>query len=297
MNDNQLKALIETADCGSFSAAARRLGVTQPAVSLRLQTLERDLGVRLLERQGESVTLTPAGRICYDAAQQVLRTWGAAAGQVAGLRGQISGRLAIGASTIPSEFIIPKFLRQFRALHPLVAISLKVGSSREMLQLLENGAVDLCVVGSLPSGSRLDSFVVAEDTLTLIAPPGHPLQGAKLHVDDLRAQPFILREPGSGTRDAAIAALSALGLSDEALTVVGEVGSHEAVVAAVEAGLGLSVVSSLAASRAVADGRVVALDWPGSTQRRHFYCVTKEGAVTPAALAFRTVIADAAERE
>jgi DNA-binding transcriptional LysR family regulator len=216
---------------------------------------------------------------------------------VAGLRGQISGRLAIGASTVPSEFIIPKFLRQFRALHPLVAISLKVGSSREMLQLLENGVVDLCVIGSLPSGSRLDSFVVAEDALTLIAPPGHPLQGAKLHVDDLRAQPFILREPGSGTRDAAVAALSALGLSDEALTVVGEVGSHEAVVAAVEAGLGLSVVSSLAASRAVADGRVVALDWPGSTQRRHFYCVTKEGAVTPAALALRTVIADAAERE
>lgn len=297
MNYNQLKALIEVADCGSFSAAAPRLGVSQPAVSLRLQSLERSLGVRLLERQGEVATLTPAGRICYNAARQIVRTWDEVSEQLAQARGELAGRLTIGASTIPSEYILPPYLKMFRQRHPLVGIALRVGSSAEILQAVGSGAVDLGIVGSPPPADQFDSFVVAGDELALIASPGHPWVGARIAPAELAQQPIILREPGSGTRAATLAALAALGIDSEGLQIAGELGSHEAVIAAVEADLGIAVVSSLAARRAADEGRVALLDWPGPKQRRSFYCATRRGASGAAARAMRSLLAGQADGE
>lgn len=291
MNYNQLKALIEVADTGSFSAAAPRLGISQPAVSLRLQSLERALGVKLLERQGESVTLTPAGRICYSAALRVVRILDDVSDQLTALRGQVAGRLVIGASTIPSEYLLPPYLKEFREQHPLVAISLRVGASGDILAAVASGAVDLGLVGRDAPGDLFDSFAVASDELVLVAPSGHPLVGGAVDPTDIQEQPLILREPGSGTRDAALTALAALGIPAESLTVAGELGSHEAVIAAVEAGLGIAVVSSLAARRAAAEGRVALLKWPGPVYRRSFHCVLRRGAANAAALALRDLLA------
>ncbi|MGE5560867.1 MAG: selenium metabolism-associated LysR family transcriptional regulator [Chloroflexota bacterium] len=287
MNYNQLRALIEVADCGSFSAAAPRLGVSQPAVSLRVQSLERAVGIKLFLRQGEAVTLTAAGRICYDVARQIVRAWDAVNDQLTPLRGQVAGKLTIGASTIPSEYILPAHLKAYREEHPLVSIVLRVGGSQDILEAVSSGAVDLGVIGSQPQADQLEWFAVADDELALIAPVGHPWVGTAIDPAEIAQEPLILREPGSGTRAAAIAALSALGVSPEALTIAGELGSHEAVVAAVEAGLGIAIVSSLAAGRAVADRRVALLDWPGAAIRRSFYCVTRRGAATAAAIALR----------
>jgi DNA-binding transcriptional LysR family regulator len=206
------------------------------------------------------------------------------------LSGLLRGLLVVGGSTIPSSYVLPALFALFRAKHPGVALQLVTGDSREIVDRLLAADVEVGVIGA-PSGEReLEERKVGEDRLVLVVPPAHPLARAKgVTVADVAAHPLVLREEGSGTRAAAEKALreAARGKAP-VFKAACEVGSTEAIKAAVRAGLGAAFVSNLAIADEVRAGTLVEVPVSGFDVRRPFYLVTRPTAfLSPAAQAFR----------
>lgn len=278
MNTDRLRAFKCVVDRGSFSAAAKELGVTQPAVSMSVRALEEEFGQPLLIRDGERIAMTPAGQAVYDKAAAILVLLDQARAEVAALQRQVQGRLAIGASTIPAEYILPAMIRDFRRLHPQVEISLEVGDTAEITARVNARALDLAVVGAPPEDKELESFAVERDELCLIAPVAEPwLHLQRVGREHLLGADFVFRQSGSGTRRSMEEALLACGLKPHEVRTAGAFGSNETVIAAVEAGLGLSFVSSWAARRAEQAGRVRVLESTCGAVQRYFYAIVPPG--------------------
>lgn len=273
MNTDRLKTFVIVVDRKSFSAAARELGVSQPAVSLCVKSLEDELGERLLDRQGEELHLTSAGEILYGKARVILDLIREIGQELSVLRERPEGRLALGASTIPSEYLLPRILRGFRNAYPGVRISLEVAGTSGIVEGVLERSLDFGVIGAPPDESRFDAFVLGTDEMWLIAPPGTAKMPA-LCSQSLAGQDFVFRKSGSGTRWAMDRFLAQCGLDSGQVRSAGEFGSTEAVIAAVEAGLGVSFVSSLAAARASEAGRVVILPTACPPLIRTFYGIS-----------------------
>lgn len=243
----RLGLMVALADHGTVTAAARAERLTQPAFSQNLRALERHFGVPLLRRSGRRVVLTEAALLVVNYARRLGRLVDEAEAAVRDLQGMRRGSLAIGASTTPGTYLLPQLMGAFKQRYPEIDLHLRIGDTREVEEWVLGGAVDFGVIGQTAAELGLVLTPVRRDRLVLVAPKGHPLSRAgAIRSSDLARYPLIVREPGSSTRETLERAMASRGL---ALKVLFELGSTEAILRAVSAGLGPSVVSELAVSR------------------------------------------------
>ena len=287
MNISQLRAFIAVVEQGSFSAAARVLGISQPAVTMQVQGLEADVGALLFDRRYRGVDLTEAGKSVLPHARAVLEEIDAARDELESLSGAITGRLTVAASTTPGQYVLPNLLGEFLRRNPEVGVTITVHDTAEVVDIVESGGAHLGMVGAKVRGARATLEEISTDELVLICPPDSPLLERKgLLAPDLANERFIMREQGSGTRQVTESALRAQGINPDDLLVVTELGTSEAIVRAIEGGLGLGIVSRWVAEKAIALGTVRELSVGGFPVSRPFYVVIPHRSSTRAAGAF-----------
>lgn len=288
MNLTQLKAFIAVVDKRSFSEAARALGVSQPAVTLQVQSLERELSATLLERRRKRIELTEAGGLLEPAAREIVKRWEGLAERISALEGTVGGRLTVGGSTTPAHYVLPRFIGDLKRRYPDVAVVLEVADTRDTVERLKAGDLDVAVIGEEVKDRAVECERWLTDELVVVAAPDSLLAKGRAHrPSELADHPIVSREKGSATRDVVEHHLSAQGLSPDDLDVVMELGTSEAVASAVEAGLGLAIVSRVSVDRSLALGRLVTADVQTFPLVRWFYlCRLKNRAPSRAAQAF-----------
>lgn len=293
MNLNQLRAFMAVVQKGTFSAAARQVGISQPAVSLQIQALEEDLGVHLLDRGARQVRLTEAGEVFYPTAVRIVSEIEKVRRRLDELGEKVRGRLSVGGSTIPGQYILPRLLGLFRKEYPEVIVSLRIADTGAIVDAVAAGELQVGLVGARLGSEHLNTEPFAADELVLVVSHDHPLAALDhIDIERLKEADFILREKGSGTRHAMAEYLAGRGVKVDELNVVMELGSTETVVSAVEAGLGISMVSKWAVEKSLELGLVKTVLLPGLPIRRELYLVYRKGAptrVTEAFLSFARV--------
>jgi len=226
VNVSQLRAFVTVVDRGSFSAAARDMGISQPAVTMQVQGLESDLGATLLDRRYRRVDLTEAGRALLPHARRVLDQLEQAREDIQSLSGTITGRLTVAASTTPGVYVVPFLLGSFLSANPEVGVSIVVHDTAAVVEAVEMGTAQIGVTGASVRGARVRFEELGHDELILIATPRHPLAGrSKLVLSELCDEAWVLRESGSGTRQMAERLLAEHGLEPSELRVVVELGT------------------------------------------------------------------------
>lgn len=294
INLNQLRAFVTVVDKKSFSMSAKTLGISQPAITLQIQSLEGQFGAALIDRRYKDVSLTEAGKILYPVATAVLAKLDGASTEIERLSETVSGSLVIGGSTTPGQYLLPKLVGGFRAQFPDVKVRLEIGDTDAVLEMLESGLVNAAIIGAPTKGRKFTTTKCASDELILIVPPGHRLAKARNRsLGDLGGEELIFRERGSGTRRMIEAHLHANGISAEDLHIAMELGTSEAVVNAVEQGLGVSIVSRWAADKALQLGTVVEAKLEGLPIKRDFYLAVGKRPQTRATEAFLEYLAGA----
>ncbi len=285
MNLSQLKAFLAVAQNRSFSRAAEKLLLTQPAVSKQIQALEEVLGTRLFDRVGRSVLLTQAGHILQHHAHIAFQSLEEARETISQLRGLRRGHLRISAASTIGTYMLPKPLGAFQALHPGIEISLAITNKARVVEQLLNHEVELGFVGPPVEPAELERDEYLLDELVLIVSPTHRLAHQEwVAVRDLTEEVFILREQGSGTREIMEEELGRLRVS---LKKAMELGSTEAVKQAVAANLGVSIVSKFAITLEILQGRLTAVRMPELNLRRQLFIIFHKGRpLSPAAHEF-----------
>jgi DNA-binding transcriptional LysR family regulator len=272
----------KAAELSSFTGAARALGVTQAAVSQRIQVLERHLNKSLFDRLGGRVLLTEAGQILYAHAQRILDLHREARREITGHEVPVVGELLISASSIPGEYLLPALLGSFGPKHPRVRVRAAVSDSAVVLGQVERGEVSVGLVGRRTDDPNVAFRFLARDRMVLVVPPDHPLATkTSIAADQLAAHPLILREAGSGMRHCFEAALSRAGRSLAELRVVLELGSNEAIKESVRRGVGVTVMSALAVQKELKTGSLHALDVEGIRCDRDMFVVQDRRRVPP----------------
>jgi DNA-binding transcriptional LysR family regulator len=247
-----LQTFLTIVEEGSFSAAARRLGITQPSVSEQVRALEEHFGQPLFARPARNARLTVAGQRVREQGSRVILALETLERDLEALRDGTGGVLTMVASPVPGESVLPTLLPLFQARNPGSVVRLAIADTRTAIGRLLRHDVELAVIGGPFRHERCQVEVLGRNDLVPIAPCGHPLlQTRRLTAARLAEEPLVLREEGSGVRGAVLAAFEAAGVPAERVHVVAELGSTEAVLTAVTAGLGIGFVStySLAGDR------------------------------------------------
>ena len=261
MADRRLQVFHTVARLLSFTKAAEALHMTQPAVTFQVRQLEEHFNTRLFDRTHNRISLTEAGKRVYDYAERIFVMYSEMENAVRELTGEISGVLIIGASTTIAEYMLPALLGDFKEQYPDVTIRLKVANTDGIVSMVENNIIDLGVVEAPVTNKNLVVEQCRMDQLVLIVPPGHELaRQEKVPVTKLAEYPYICREEGSGTREVMMEHLHAEGLSGADLNIVMELGSPEAIKGAVEAGMGISLLSKATIAKELKLGTLVAVN-------------------------------------
>ncbi|MGE8128371.1 LysR substrate-binding domain-containing protein [Methylobacterium sp. NPDC080182] len=263
MTLDQLRIFVAVAERQHVTRAAEALNIVQSAVSAAVSGLEERHAVKLFHRVGRGIELTDAGRVFLEEARAVLARAEAAERVLADLSGLRRGSLRVHASQTIASHWLPSHLVAFRAAHPDITIRLAVGNTAEVARAVADGSAELGFVEGEVEDPVLASAAVAQDRLVLVVPAGHPFSAREtLTAADLAGHPWVLREAGSGTRSAFEAALAAAGLALADVAVSLELPSNEAVLAAIEAGAGASVLSEAVVASKLAAGALVAPPFP-----------------------------------
>jgi DNA-binding transcriptional LysR family regulator len=288
----QLEIFVRVAELGSFSKAADALFLTQPTVSEHIKSLEDELGVRLLDRLGRGAAVTKGGALLQGYAQRLLALSRETRQAMESFQGRMSGELLVGASTIPGEYILPALIGRFKEKFPDIAITLLIGDSHAVTEWVAEGRAEVGVVGARSSHRGIDFRELLPDDIVLIVCAAHPWHGRKqVTLEELRAEPLLLRERGSGTRAALEAALALAGADIGAFRVVGEMGSTQAIKQAVKASVGVSLVSRRAVEEECRVGSLWGLRVKDLKITRAFYLAThRERSRSPLAEAFRAFV-------
>jgi LysR family transcriptional regulator, transcriptional activator of the cysJI operon len=294
MNINQLKMFVAVVESGSFSAAARAMGVSQPAVTMQIQGLESDLGVTLLDRRYRRVDLTEAGRALLPTARRIMEEIDAARVQIERISDTVGGHLALAASTTPGAYILPRLLGSFLRTYPEVTASLRVYDTADVVERVESGEAHFGMTGARIPHAKVAYEEMGADHLLMICPPDSPLAGrADVPLAEVAEHAFIVRESGSGTRIVFEQALRDGGVDPADLNVAMELGTSEAIVNAVEGGMGVGVVSHWMADKALALGTVAPVVAPHFPVARPLYAVMPRGARSRAAEALAAHLREA----
>ncbi len=245
MSDRRLKVFHTVAKLLSFTKAAEALHMTQPAVTFQVRQLEEYFNTRLFDRTHNKVNLTPAGEKVSEFAERIFDLYAEMENSVRDLTGEISGALTVGASTTIAEYMLPSLLGEFKNRYPDIKLRLKVSNSEGIVSMVENNVIDLGIVEAPVSNKNLIVEECHEDQLVVVATPDHDLvtRGGKVQPVDIGEYPFVCREEGSGTRDVIMQYLADRGVSASDMNFCLELGSPEALKGAVEAGMGISILS------------------------------------------------------
>ena len=267
---------------GSFSRAAEELFIAQPTISLHVRQLEEELQTQLLFRTTKSLEVTEKGREVYEYALSILQ-----------LKDRITEKcldssrkiVRLGASTIPSAYLLPEVLPAYVKRHPATYFTIEQGDSRSVIEKVAEGVIDIGLVGMKPASPDLVAEPFCEDTVVVITPVREPFLTMKetgaATLEKLFAEPVILREEGSGSLKAADAFLAAAGYSESDLHVAARTNDPEAIKNLVAQGLGVSLISSRAAENYSRENRLLVFSFPEVSGRRLFYVATKKPAVLP----------------
>jgi len=261
LNLHHLRLFAAVIEHGGFTRAAAALHLSQPAISKSLNELESQLRVSLIDRSSRPVRLTEAGATLYVRARELFGVERTAERELRELRGLKRGVLRIGASTTIATYMLPPVLGRFHLRRPGVRIQVSSANTRAVLRMLVESRVDVAFVEGPVSHPSVDVLPWRDDELVVIAPPDHALTaGGSIDLSDLANEVFLVREPGSGTREVAERALALRGIR---LANTMRVGGTEAIKQAVAAGLGLAIVSRTAAADQLALGKIALLTVDG----------------------------------
>ena len=287
MDTRQLAAFCAVVEKSSFSQAAEKLGVTQPAVSLQVRALEERLGQTLLDRSGRRVGPTEAGLRLYRSAQRMLALEEQLYDEVADESGELQGTLAIGASTGPGAHLVPLLLCEFQRAHPELHVALSIWDTQTVSEKVAQRELELGVVGALRRNRSLEFEPLVRDEIVLAVPPGHRAAGGTVSVDELREETVIAMQEGAGVRQVVDEELRRAGLRVRELDPRLELGLQESVKSAVAAGFGITFISRTAIEGELAAGTLAMARVEGLDPARQIYVVRAKGRPpTRAAAAF-----------
>jgi DNA-binding transcriptional LysR family regulator len=295
MDTRQLAAFCAVVDRESFSQAAERLGVTQPAVSLQVRALEERLGQQLLDRSGRRVEPTEAGRRLYRSARRMLQLEEQLLDDVAAADdGALAGTLSLGSSTGPGAHLVPLLLCEFQRLHPDLHVALSIFDTHAVIERVAARELELGVVGALRRHRSLLFEPLARDEIVLAVPPDYPAAGGSIAVDDLRGESIVVMQEGAGVRQVVEEELRRAGLRMRGLGSKLELGLQESVKSAVAAGYGVTFISRTAIEGELAAGTLAVARVAGLEPSRQLYVVRAKG--RPPSRAADAFLGFAAER-
>lgn len=280
MTHGQLRTFLEVARAGSIRGAAASLVVTEPSVSAAVSSLGRELGVKLLCRDGRGIRLTAAGRELAVYAAQILGLADRAQRAVKEAAGG-SGQVRLVSVTTAGEYVLPPILAAFREERPDVQISLEVGNRAAAIWRLTNDEADLAVGGRPPSGSDIEGVAFLPNQLIVVGHEDHPLKDRRsIGAPALSKETWLLREPGSGTRETTKEFFTHAGIEPASIMTVG---SNVAIKQAAVVGLGVTLMSVHAVAQELHDGRLTRLRARATPLRRSWYALHRKGVVIPRA--------------
>lgn len=287
--DARLRAFAAVARHGSISRAAEELLLSQPAVSRHVASLERELGVPLLDRGWRGVTMTEAGRVLAEHVLRAEALLSQGARQVAALAGGLSGSLSLAASGTPAGYVLPPLIAAFQERHPALVMELAVGTSVEVADAVREHRAEIGFVGGLAASPELRMEPMVEDEIVVVAAPGRFAGAGPITAGELSDAVWVEREEGSATRAIAEAALADIGLRPRRRL---ELPGWEMVKLAVASGAGVAALSRLAIEVELRAATLVVLDVPGWHARRHLSVITaRDVELTPAAARFLEAVA------
>jgi len=283
LNFHQLHIFHTVADRGSFSAAAQALYMTQPAVTMQVQSLEEYFGTKLFMRSTKKIELTEAGKVLLPYAKRSIDLIRDTDQAMTSFTQQQKGRLLLGASLTIGESILPRWLGPFGKEYPNIGISMKVMNTTHLIEEIETHQLNFAIIEAPIQHHDMHIEAVMEDELVLVVPADHPLTklSTPLSLENVLKYPFILREQGSGTRQVMEDKLIENGYDPQQLQIVMELGSTGAIKSAVEAGLGISFLSVSSVKHEAALGLISVLSIDNVTFKRKFYAVYLKSALLP----------------
>jgi DNA-binding transcriptional LysR family regulator len=288
MDLRRLEAFCKVYDLRSFSKAGRDLYLSQPTISAHIASLESELGVLLFDRLGRSVLPTLAAEALYRNARSILEMLQTAKSEVDALREHVSGEFAVGASTIPANYILPRFIGDFLRRHPEVDIRLRIGDSEQVVEDVASGRCFLGLVGMDPARQEIQSEPFLRDELVVVASPELIKRRPELaEADKISRWPWVLRERGSGTLAALEAGLTRLSIPLRSLNVRLVTDSTQAVLQYAKASIGVCASSRLAAQADLDAGSLEVIPVAPLRMERFFHLVQhKDRQLFPATEAF-----------
>ena len=242
--------------------------MTQPAVTFQVRQLEEHFNTRLFDRTHNRISLTEAGKRVFEYSDRIFEHYAEMESAVREMTGDVSGVLMIGASTTIAEYLLPALLGDFKKKYPDVNVQLKVSNSDGIVHMVENNVIDLGVVESPVMNKNLVVEVCRIDQLVAVVTPGHPLADrTSVSIGDLLEHPYICREEGSGTREVIAEYMTQQGVNAGQVHLTMELGSPESIKGAVEAGMGVSIISLATVQKELKHGTLVALTMEPSLER------------------------------
>jgi DNA-binding transcriptional LysR family regulator len=276
MDMRRLEVLCKVIELKSFTKAAEALSLSQPTVSEHIRSLEEALGERLIDRLGREVLATPAGRVFYQYARNIIQLREEAIQALEQFKGNLSGHLILGASTIPGTYVVPKFIGSFKTIHPAIQMTLRISDTAQIVRDILEGTLEAGLIGSKWNDRRILMEELFSDELILAVFAGHAWARRKhIRQEELIGEPFILRERGSGTRMVMERILEEHGFDSSRLFVVAEMGSTEAVRQGIKAQIGVSILSRQAVEEDLKQGTLALVDIEGIRFYRPLYLVQR----------------------
>lgn len=271
----QMESLLCLIQEGSFSRAAQKMLLTQPALTKNIKNIEDALGAKVVNRSKAGISLTPTGNILYSYTRRILKLRNEANEKILKLSDNAGGDIYIGASTIPGTYILPRVLGVLKKEHPAICVHVQTADSVEAINMVLDKQVEIGFIGKKPFNNKLIAEKLGRDRLVLAVGPNHPWRKKKsVTLPELMAESFIIREKGSATREALEQCLrESYSINLSQFNICGELSSSEAIKEAILAGFGISVVSIRAIERELAQGLLFEVDLSGCKLERDFYLI------------------------
>jgi DNA-binding transcriptional LysR family regulator len=280
----QLNVFCKVVEAKSFSKAGQKIHLSQPTVSSHIKDLETYFETRLIDRFSRKAEPTPAGKLLYDYARRLIILKEEMEHCLGEFIGSKKGILAIGGSTIPGGYLLPKIIGNFTRKHPQIHIHLEIGDTQKIIQDILDGKLELGVVGAKAEDSNIFQQKLIEDQLCLTVPVGHKwFKKKSISIDELFDEPFITREKGSGTLKSLTLSMQKKSYDINKLNTVAIMGSTEAVRQGIKSHVGISILSAIAVADDVNSGTLNTLDIEGIELKRCFY-LTRHKIRTPSPL-------------
>ncbi|WP_025692125.1 selenium metabolism-associated LysR family transcriptional regulator [Paenibacillus zanthoxyli] len=297
MNFHQLHIFYTVSEKGSFSAAAQALHMTQPAVTMQVQSLEDYFGTKLFNRSTKKIMLSDAGRTLLPFALRSMELMRQTDQAMAAYTHMLEGRLLLGSSLTIGEYVLPRLLAPFGKAYPNISVMLKIMNTTQIMEEITKHQLNFGLIEAEVTHPDMVIEPVMEDELKLIVPGGHELAGrSEVLLEEALRFPFVLREQGSGTRRVMEEQLLSKGMDLDELQVVMELGSTGAVKSAVEAGLGITMLSPSTVRHEVALGLLKIVNISDASFKRQFYAIHQKSTLLPIhAVTFLTFLRQHAE--